>query len=86
MYRGNKLRQRIVINAATAERIGSVYDVEIDAVSGRITQLIVRRYGGLAGLFRFGETMIPWDAIVAAGTEFILVKHIEISEKRLKNP
>lgn len=84
MFRGNKLRQRIVINVDTAERIGSVHDVEIDGISGRITQLVVRRYGGLAGFFRFGETLIPWDSIAAAGTEFILVKYIDFGEKCLK--
>lgn len=86
MFSGNQLRRRIVINADTAERVGSVYDAEIDAVTGQVTRLVVRRYGGLAAFFKIGETLIPWSAIVAAGSEYILVKKIDFGEKCLKNP
>ena len=85
MFRSNTLRQRIVINADMAERLGTVSDIEIDEVSGRITKIIVRRAGLLSSFFRFRELIIPWEAITAAGSEFILVKSLELSEKYLKN-
>lgn len=84
MFRSNKLRQRIVINIDTAERLGSVSDIEIDELSGRITKIVVKRAGFFSSFFHFSELVIPWDAITAAGTEFILVKSYELNEKCLK--
>lgn len=86
MFRGGKLKQRIVIDISTAERIGYVTDVEIDEVSGRIESVIINRYTGLLSfLFGWREQSIPWDAIVAMGREFVLVKSIDFHEKCLKN-
>ena len=85
MFRSNSLRQRVVISVDTAERLGTVSDIEIDEISGRITKIIVTRSGFFSSFFRFRELIIPWDAITAAGSEFILVKSYEISEKCLKN-
>lgn len=86
MFRGYNFRQRTVIDAETADRIGVVSDVEIDELSGRISKLIVRRKGGwFGGVFGLGEFMIPWSAITAVGKEYILVKSFNLSEKCLKN-
>ena len=84
MFRSNTLRQRVVINVDTAERLGTVSDIEIDERSGRITKIIVRRSGFFSCFMRFRELIVPWDAITAAGREFILVKTYEIGEKCLK--
>ena len=79
MFHGGSLRQRIVINTETAERIGCVADIEIDNTDGRITKLIVRKRAGfLFGLFHIGEVSVPWDSITAIGREFILVKITEL--------
>lgn len=85
MFRGYELRQRIVIDVNTAERLGTVTDVEIDESSGAVSQLIVRRHGGmLARLFGWGELAIPWRAITAAGREFVLVNSFVFGENYLK--
>lgn len=79
MFHGCSLRQRIVINTETAERIGCVADIEIDDNVGRITKLIVRKRAGLlSGLFHIGEIPVPWESITAIGKEFILVRITEI--------
>lgn len=86
MFRSGKLKQRIVIDIATAERIGYVTDVEIDEVSGRITSVIINRYTGiLSYLPMCRERSIPWESIAAMGREFVLVKSFDFEEKCLKN-
>lgn len=86
MFRGYNLRQRVVIDADTAERIGVISDVEIDELSGRIAKLIVKRRNGLfSGCFGIGELTVPWNAITAVGREFVLIKSFDFGEKRLKN-
>lgn len=86
MFRGYNLRQRIVIDVDTAERVGVISDVEIDELSGRLSKLIVRRHGTcLPWLFGRSEIMVPWSAITAVGREFILIKSYDFSEKCLKN-
>lgn len=80
MFHGCSLRQRVVINIDTAERVGCVADIEIDDIHGRITKLIIRRRAGLLfGLLHIGEIAIPWECIAAVGREFILVKLAELS-------
>lgn len=74
MFRSNNLRQRIVIDINTAEKLGIVSDVEIDEVTGNITKLIIRRSGGFfSSLFSWGELTVPWTLITAVGREYILI-------------
>lgn len=85
MFRGYNLRQRIVIDVNSAERLGTVSDVEIDERDGSITYVIIRRRGGLLSkLFGFGEIEVPWNAITAVGREFILVNSLIFGEKILE--
>lgn len=86
MFRGGNLKQRIVIDISTAERIGYVTDVEINEVSGRIESVIINRHTGiLSYLLGWRERSIPWEAIVVMGREFVLVKSLDFNEKCLKN-
>jgi len=84
------LKQREVINITNAQRLGYVYDVDIEFETGKIRSLIIPNRKGLFGFFsKKNDYIIPWDKIVAVGTEIILVKldtpnsHIltKISEK-----
>ena len=82
MFRGTKFRQKEVINIHNAERIGFVYDVEIDEKSGKIDAVIVLRRGWFfTHLFGGGELVIPWSNVEAVGKDIILVKFFEIQEK-----
>lgn len=75
MFRGYNLRQKTVIDADTAERVGYVSDVEIDEMSGIISSIIIRRRGGFCPhFFGWGEITLPWNAITAVGREFVLVR------------
>ena len=65
-----------VIDIENGNRIGSVYDVEVDMCSGQISTLLVsRREQGIA--FRKPECLrIHWSDIVVMGEETILVKNV----------
>lgn len=77
MFRTENFKNREVINIDTAERLGVVSDVEIDAAEGRIKSVIVRR-AGARGFFG-GELVVPWSSVRVAGKDVILVKILEIS-------
>lgn len=86
MFRGYDLRQRIVIDVNTAERLGTISDVEIGESDGAIRQIIIRRRGGFfVRAFGFGEISVPWSAITAVGREFVLVNSLVFGENYLKN-
>lgn len=86
MFCGYNLKQRIVVDVDTAEKIGVISDVEIDEMSGKIQSLILRRkFGFLGGIFRLGEIRVSWEAITAVGREFVLVKTVDFGEKYLKS-
>lgn len=72
MFRGDKLRHRDVIDAQTAERLGYVWDLEIDEREGRITAIVVMRGGWWRRFFGVGEFIIPWSNISAVGERFVL--------------
>ena len=71
MFRGGNLRRREVVDVCTAERLGFVWDLEIDEKEGRITAIIVMR-GGWRRLFGIGEFIIPWSDIAVVGDKYIL--------------
>ena len=75
MVRACDLKQREVINIVDAERLGYVYDVDIEFETGRILSLIIpRRKGCLGAFFGHSDYTIPWENIVAVGKDIILVK------------
>ncbi len=69
------LRQREVINIATAERIGFISDVEMDFENGSVKAVIVPVKQGLAGLFgKRRDCVVPWNKIVAVGKDLVLAE------------
>ena len=72
MFRGEKLRHREVVDVQTAERLGYVWDLEIDEKDGRITAIVVIRGGWWRRLFGMGEFIIPWGEIAAVGDKYVL--------------
>ena len=75
MVRACDLKQREVINIVNAERLGYIYDVDIDFETGKITSVIVP---GRRNIFSFfskrNDYIIPWDKIITVGRELVLVK------------
>ena len=75
MVRAYDLKQREVIDINTAERLGYIYDVDIDFEKGKITSVIVpKRHGILRFLSKKNDFIIPWENIVAIGKEVVLVR------------
>lgn len=75
MVRAYDLKQREVINIVNAERLGYIYDVDIDFESGKIRSVIIPNRRGIFGRFsKRNDYIIPWDNIVAVGHEIVLVK------------
>lgn len=67
------LRQKEVINVCDGRRLGLICDLEIDMCDGKIRALIVPGCGRFFGLFRDGNTVIPWSRICKVGDDVILV-------------
>ena len=72
MFRGARLKNRPVINSQTAQKLGTVCDIEIDEVNGRIVSIIVIRGGVIKRFLGLGEFVIPWQNIIAVGVKYIL--------------
>lgn len=75
MVRAYDLKQREVINVVNAERLGYIYDVDIDFETGRIISVIIP---GKKSFFNFfskkNDYVIPWEKIITVGRELVLVK------------
>ena len=75
MVRACDLKQREVINIVNAERLGYIYDVDIDFETGRIRSVIIPNKRGLFGfLTKRNDYVIPWEKIVTVGREIVLVR------------
>lgn len=73
MTSASELRRREVVNADTAEKLGYVYDMDIDFESGKINAIIVPQKS-FPFIFKKKEYVIPWENIVAIGKDIILVR------------
>ena len=68
------LRYKEVIDLHSGQRLGYVYDAEIDPVEGRILSLIVPGQGRVGGLLgRDDDYVLPWNQISRLGDDIILV-------------
>lgn len=74
MLKSFDLRQKKVIDVDTAEKIGYIRDMDIDFESGKISSVSIP-CGGFFGIFKKAEkTVIPWENIIAIGSEFVIVR------------
>ena len=74
MVRTSDMKQKEVINISDGKRLGFVYDVEIDLISGTIESVIVPGNGKILGLFgKDNDYIIPWSNIKKIGDDIILV-------------
>ncbi len=82
MVKGYDLRQREVIDIDTAERLGFVYDVDVELETGLIRSVIVPRVHGIFRLFsKEQDYVIPWENIKVIGKEIILIRNPESCKK-----
>lgn len=83
MMRACDLRQKEVINICGAQRLGYVYDVEINFETGNIESIIIPGRTGIFGwLFKKKDYVVPWDKIVCVGEDIVLVQMQEFIENK----
>lgn len=74
MLRISDLREKEVINVHNGERLGYVYDFEMDVDKGMLTAIIMPGGGKVMGLFsKPNDIEIEWRRIIKIGIDIILV-------------
>jgi len=74
MRKSFDLRQKKVIDVDTAERIGYIRDIDIDFETGRINSVTIPRASVLGLFSKSKNQIVPWDKVVAIGSEYVIVK------------
>ena len=75
MERFTDLKNKEVINIMDGVRMGYVYDVEFDTLSGKINALLIPKKTRFFGLFCHNdEFVIPWSKITKIGDDIIFVE------------
>ena len=74
MMRSFDLRQKKVIDADTAEKIGYIRDMDIDFENGRINSVTIPKGGILGMLGDKGSITVPWENVQAIGREYVIIK------------
>lgn len=71
----SELQTKDVVNIANGERLGQIYDLELDLQRGKIQSLIIPGDVKLFGWLSSGQDwVIPWHQVVKIGSDVILVK------------
>ena len=73
MFKASDLRHKEVINMTDGERLGFVYDMEIDSVTGHINTLIVPGKQKQKIFAKNTSIRIPWSAVSRVGEDLIVV-------------
>ena len=74
MSRSFNLKQKKVIDADSAEMIGYISDMDVDIETGKIISVTVPKNGLSRWIKSERNITVPWDRVVAIGSEYILVK------------
>lgn len=68
------MREKEIININNGERMGYVYDFELDIEKGVITGIVISLGAKMLSLFgKKSDIIIPWSNIEKIGTDTILV-------------
>ena len=73
MFKASDFKYKEVINLKDGEKLGYVYDMEIDSTKGCITTLIVPGKSKSSFFSKNHGTKIPWECIHKIGDDIILV-------------
>lgn len=74
MLKLSDIREKEIININNGEKMGYVYDFELDLDKGKVVALIMSGPSKVLGLFGGnGDIIIGWEDIVKIGTDAILV-------------
>ena len=71
----NDLKAKEVIDIHTGVRLGFVYDVEIDVLTGKLLSLVVPGAYKFMGIFgRENDQVVKWEQIRKIGDDIILIQ------------
>ncbi|NLI66748.1 MAG: YlmC/YmxH family sporulation protein [Tissierellia bacterium] len=74
MLKISEAKMKEVINIANGERLGYIYDFEIDLDKGMIVAMIMAsNYKGFNFFTKTNDIVISWEEIVKIGQDTILV-------------
>ena len=69
-----ELAEKDVINVCTGEKLGQICDLEFSLKEACIVSVIVPGQGGVRGLYKATEIIIPWGKIECIGEDTVLVR------------
>ncbi|MBR5880469.1 MAG: YlmC/YmxH family sporulation protein [Clostridia bacterium] len=69
-----QLTQKEVINLCTGENLGCIHDLEINTAEQKVVSIVLPGKGGLLGIGKQTEIVIPWCKIECIGEDAILVR------------
>ncbi|MDR7857199.1 YlmC/YmxH family sporulation protein [Tissierella sp.] len=77
MLKISDIREKELININNGERMGYVYDFELNIEKGQIEAIVLLGTGKVLGIFgKSLDTVIPWNKIVKIGRDTILIDYI----------
>jgi len=71
------LKQKRVIDVDTAEVVGFIRDMDIDFETGKIRSVTIPQKGFFSMLSGGRNVTVPWDRVIAIGSEFVIIKQNE---------
>jgi len=77
MLKNFDLRQKRVIDVDTAEEVGYIRDMDIDFDTGKIRSVTIPKRGILGAFIKENDITVPWERVVAIGSEFVIIKQQE---------
>lgn len=69
-----EITEKDVINLCTGENLGSICDIEIDIKDCCVKSIVIPGQGGIWGLGKATEMIIPWCKIECIGEDAVLVR------------
>lgn len=80
MLKLSDIREKEIININNGERMGYIYDFELDMEQGRIIGIVMSSTSRVLGLFGKNEDIvINWKDIIKIGTDTILIDFDDMS-------
>lgn len=74
MLKLSDIKDKEVINLFNGERLGYIYDFEIDLEKGSLIGIIIPGEGKVMSFFsKTNDLLITWNKIIKIGTDTILV-------------
>lgn len=73
MIKLTEVREKEVINLYNGQRLGYIYDFEVDLEKGCLSGIILPGSGKMSFFSKTNDSFIKWDQIIKIGVDTILV-------------